>query len=115
MGNHLPVGEGGVGCAIHSRKVLLAFGGLEWCAGQLLIFHRDPVASHRLFEGLEIVARDLMAEPSRSAVNHDDDLRTAMNAHGGGGLRIEKAIVLHYLDFEIVIAGPQCSKLIDSP
>ena len=64
VGDDLAVGEGAVGCTIHGRKVLLTFGRLEWRAGQLLIFHRDPVASHGFFEGLEVVARDLMAEPS---------------------------------------------------
>src|SRR5574337_1603198 len=70
MSDDLTIGEGRVGRAYHSRKIILSFDGSERGTGQLLIPDGNPVSPHCSFEYLEMVARDLVTEPTRSAVDH---------------------------------------------
>src|SRR5215467_988763 len=115
MRDDLPICESHIRCTIHGSKIVLPFRRSKWCAGQLLVLHRYSVAMHGLFEQLEVVACHLMAESTRSAMDHDNDLILAGNPECRCRRRLEDPIVRYYLDFQVVIARSQCPELIDSP
>jgi hypothetical protein len=57
MGDHLPVGERGVGRRRHGREAGLPSRRPERSAGQLTVADRDAVARHRLVEDAQVVPR----------------------------------------------------------
>ena len=94
----------------YGGKILLPFGRSKRRTGQLLILHADAITTHGFFKHLEIVARHLMAEPTRAAMHHHHDLLVAGDAMPTFP-RVEDTVVFDDLDFPVT--GPKRTELVD--
>ena len=112
MGDHLPVGEGGVGGRRHGGEVGLTLRRAERCAGELAVGDANAVARHGFVETAEIVRSDLMPESARAAVEHDEHLPGAVEPESWGHPGIVEAVRPEGLDLQVVVPRPQGAELL---
>jgi hypothetical protein len=109
---HLPVGEGVVGCGLHGCQVIPALGAAGRGAHQFAVGQRQAVFSHGLLEEVDVVGANLVAEPARAAVNLGDDL-AGKKPEASGGVLILDAV--NHIDLDEVVARAEGAHLAPAP
>ncbi len=108
LGEQLPVRTPVVGRGHHRREVGLSLGRADRCARQLTVGHADAVPAHGPVHLPDVVAADLVTEPSRPAVDHHaHGPRVEPHPRRRGG--VEQAV--DDLDLEEVVPGAEAAEL----
>src|SRR6476661_3673484 len=69
------------------------------------------MSAHGLFKRLEIIARNLMTESTRAAVDHHHNLIVAGDPERSSRLHVEDSVVRDHLHLKIMIPGAQRPEL----
>ncbi|BAA30715.1 163aa long hypothetical protein [Pyrococcus horikoshii OT3] len=102
MRYHLPICPSKVSSCFHSTEVPLPLFTLEGNAYQLPIWPRYPILSYGPLHYPKVITCNLMSKPSRSRVNHDDNL-TFEEPVSFSHFRIK--YLINYLNLKEVISG----------
>src|SRR5579859_2868937 len=110
VGDHLPVRPGEVRTGGHRREIPLPLLRTDRGAGELPVDQMGPGPDQVLVHHPDVIGRDLVAQSSRPAMEHDRD-RSLGEAEGVGEGRVEQLV--HALDLEKVVARPERSELFE--
>ena len=104
MRDDLPVGQGTIDTGPHRSEIALSEFGADRRAGELQIGQNDPVRRRRQSHFAQEFSADLVAEPTRAAMDGDDDITARETEAFCDGFVKDRRDLLH---FEIVITGAE--------
>eukprot|EP00126_Sphaerothecum_destruens_P011085 Sdes_comp20854_c0_seq13m17664 len=97
----------------HSCQIVFSHIGLNSSASQLTIIQFHLFIISKFLHCNQSVGCNLMSQATTSTVDHNNDLANRFDSHHLSSHRIK--YLIHYLNFGIMVSGPQCSQLRQSP